>query len=227
MKNLKYITFAICSLFLLSACDKDTEGVSSLLHFELNGDETMLVTLNTSYEEPGFKITLDGADVSESVEIVQDVNADRVGLYTVQYIYTNMDGVKTVKERTVIVNDPSVTLDMAGSYVTATGTQRDYNGITAFQGQKITVNKIAPGFFSISDFLGGWYAQRAGYGAAYACSGYVQLQNNGTFELLSSSLLPWADTIDGITEGKYDAASGQVSWKTSYAGMAFTIVLNK
>lgn len=227
MKNLKYITLFICSLCFFCACDKETEGISSLLHFELNGDETMLVTLNTSYEEPGFKITLDGADVSESVEIKHDVDPNRVGLYTVQYIYTNMDGIKTVKERTVIVNDPTVTLDMAGSYITANGTQREYNGTTPFQGQKISIGKIAPGFFSISDFLGGWYAQRAGYGAAYACSGYVQLLNDGSFELLSSSLLPWADTIDGIIEGKYDATTGQVSWKTSYAGMGFTIVLNK
>ena len=75
MKQLKYIGWMICSLFFLVSCDKETEGMSKVLHFSLEGDETMLVTVGTSYNEPGYAITLDGEDVSGNVEIRGEVDA--------------------------------------------------------------------------------------------------------------------------------------------------------
>ena len=75
MKQLKYIGWMICSLFFLVSCDKETEGMSKVLHFSLEGDETMLVTVGTSYNEPGYAITLDGVDVSGNVEIRGEVDA--------------------------------------------------------------------------------------------------------------------------------------------------------
>ena len=110
MKQLKYIGWMICSLFFLVSCDKETEGMSKVLHFSLEGDETMLVTVGTSYNEPGYAITLDGVDVSGNVEIRGEVDARNVGLYYVAYIYTNDDGVQTRLNRTVIVCDPTVIL---------------------------------------------------------------------------------------------------------------------
>ena len=49
--------------------------MSKVLHFSLEGDETMLVTVGTSYNEPGYAITLDGVDVSGNVEIRGEVDA--------------------------------------------------------------------------------------------------------------------------------------------------------
>ena len=72
-RALKIITFVLLAVLLL-------EGMSKVLHFSLEGDETMLVTVGTSYNEPGYAITLDGVDVSGNVEIRGEVDARNVGL---------------------------------------------------------------------------------------------------------------------------------------------------
>lgn len=228
MKNIKYIGIFLCTLFFLTACEKETEGVSGIIHFELLGDQTLLVKLGTPFQEPGYKVIYRGEDVSKDVKVAGTIDANKVGLYNLAYSYANKDGVKTTRTREVIVADPSVTTDIAGNYITADGTFRLASGATEnYPGFKVSVTKIATGFFGISDFLGGYYAQKRGNGAAYACSGYIQLKNDNTITLLSSSILPWGDTLTGVTEGKYDPATGVVSWKAEYAGMFFTVVLNK
>lgn len=228
MKNMKYISMVLCALFFLTACEKETEGISGVMYFELLGAESMNVTLGTSYQEPGCKVLYRDQDVTKEVKVTGTVNAQVVGLYSLDYSYFNKDGVRASKKRTVIVADPNITTDIAGSYVTAAGTFR-LSGTTTvdYPGFNVTITKIAPGFFKISDFLGGYYAQRGAAGAAYACNGYVELKSNNTITLLSSSILPWGDTLTGITESKYNPATGVVSWKAEYAGMFFTVVLNK
>ncbi|WP_044264807.1 BT_2262 family domain-containing protein [Bacteroides timonensis] len=226
MKVMRYISILLCAVFLLTACEKETEGISGTMRFELLGEETMLVTLGTSFQDPGCKVIYRGQDVSADAEAIGTVDAQTVGLYSVQYVFANKDGVKTTKKRTVIVADPTVTVEIAGNYLTADGTFRlSGSTVTNFPGYKVRVSKIAPGFFEISDFLGGYYEQRAGYGAAYACKGYVQVKNDNSITLLSSSTLPWNDTLTSLTEGNYDPSTGAVSWKAGYAGMLFTIVL--
>ena len=166
MKNIRYISMFLCALFFFTACEKETEGISGILHFELLGEETMLVTLGTSYQEPGYKVVCWDQDVTSEVKVTGTVNAQKVGLYPLVYSYYNKDGVKTSKERTVIVADPTVTTNIAGNYVTVDGTERVTAAgvITKYPGFNVTITKIAPGFFLISDFLGGYYDQRAKYG---------------------------------------------------------------
>ena len=70
MKKINYISMFFCSLFLLMACEKETENTSSILHFELKGDARMLVSLGTSYEEPGYLVTYRNEDVSKNIQII-------------------------------------------------------------------------------------------------------------------------------------------------------------
>lgn len=217
------------SVLSFAACEKETEGVSNVnkLLFELKGEETMLVTLGTSYQEPGFNAQFNGVDDSKNVAVEGSVDAQTVGLYYVNYVHSNADKVQTALTRTVIVCDPTVETNIAGAYATASGTYRDYGGATTpFEGYKVNITKIAPGFFRISDFLGGYYHQRAGYGAAYACNGYVQLKNDNSLTLLSSSITPWGDTLTGVSEASYNPETGAVKWCAEYAGMLFYVVLN-
>ena len=107
MKKINYISMFFCSLFLLMACEKETENTSSILHFELKGDARMLVSLGTSYEEPGYLVTYRNEDVSKSVQVIGSVDVKTVGIYHLDYIYTNADGVKTTRSREIIVADPS------------------------------------------------------------------------------------------------------------------------
>lgn len=227
MKNIKYIGVFLCALFLFSACEKETEGISGTIYFELLGEETTLVTLGTSYQEAGYKVTYRGQEVTKEIEVSGTVDAQAVGLYPIEYSYVNQDGVKTTKVRTVIVSDPTVTVNIAGDYLTIDGTMV---GNTKYPGFKVTIKKIASGFFSVSDFFGGFYAQRAGYGAIAACSGYIQTKNDNTITFLSSSIIgAWGDTISGLSNTSYDPETGIISWGAVYpgAGATFTVVLNK
>lgn len=228
MKSFKYICLAVLSVLCFASCEKETEGASNAnkLLFELKGEETMQVTLGTSYQEPGFTVQFNGSDDSKNVAVEGSVDAQTVGLYYVNYVHSNKDGVRTVLSRTVIVCDPTVETDISGAYLTAPGTYRKSGTTeTPFEGFKVNITKIAPGFFKISDFLGGYYHQRAGYGAAYACNGYVQLKSDNTLVLLSSSILPWNDTLTGISDAFYDPETDAVEWCAEYAGMLFYVVL--
>ena len=229
MKSFKYICLAVLSVLSFASCEKETEGVSNVnkLLFELKGEETMLVTLGTSYQEPGFTALFNGLDDSKNVAVEGSVDAQTVGLYHVGYVHSNKDGVQTMLNRTVIVCDPTVEADISGAYLTAPGTCRKSGASEVpFEGFKVNISKIAPGFFKVSDFLGGYYHQRAGYGAAYACSGYVQLKSDNTLTLLSSSILPWGDTLTSVNEASCDLETGAVKWCAEYAGMLFYVVLN-
>lgn len=225
--NLLYIPILLISLSFFYSCEKETEGISSIIHFELIDGESYLQTLNNAYVEPGYKVTYGGVDVTNSVTIDGEVDGNRVGIYPIKYTIENADGVKTTRTRTVIVADPTVETDISGSYVTVQGTYRQAAAVTPYPGFNVTIKKIAPGFFEVSDFLGGYYEQRAKYGAPYACSGYVQLKEDNTLTLLTSSILPWQDTIEGIGDAKYNPEDGSVSWAAAYAGMTFNVVLNK
>ena len=67
---------------------------------------------------------LPSEDVSKSVQVIGSVDVKTVGIYHLDYIYTNADGVKTTRSREIIVADPSVKTDIFGKYIGIEGTQR-------------------------------------------------------------------------------------------------------
>ena len=228
MKRLKYLSLIAGALFVFSSCEKESEGLSNsnVLNFEIKGDETLLVPVGTTFTDPGFKILWNGEDVSEDVTVTQEVNSDVVGLYSVTYTFRNEQTGEEVRTRDVIVCDPAIEADMSGTYTTQNGTFRTGTGTDVpYPGFNVTVRKIAPGFFQISDFLGGYYDQRATYGKAYAGSGYVQLKSDNTFVLLSSYVPGWGDALSSLENGIYKPEDQSLSWTANYAGMIFNVVL--
>lgn len=234
MKKVIYSLLLFGSLIGLWGCDKTSEGTTSItyyVNFEMNGEETMLVPVGETFTDPGV-VALEGdEDVTASVTTESNVNANEVGLYSVSYSATNADGFSSSVKRTVIVYDPTVKTDASGAYtVDASVSYREMNGAKgAFKGDfSVTVDPVAPGIFYISDFLGGWYDQGAAYGASYAMKGYFKLNPDNTIEVLSSRIAGWGDSLDSMTDGKYDPENGQISWSVDYAGqMTFYIVMNK
>ena len=88
------------------------------------------------------------------------------------------------------------------------------------------VTKAAPGIFYVSDMMGGYYDQKAGYGSSYAMTGYFQLLADNSLVLLSSSVEGWGDSATGFKDGKYDPATGEISYVVNYAtSMDFVITL--
>ena len=234
MKKVIYSLLLFCGLFGLWGCEKTTEGLTKVtyyVNFELNGDDPMLVSMGSTFSDPGV-IAMEGEeDVTASVAVNSDVNADQIGLYSVSYSAANADGFSSSIKRTVIVYDPEITTDASGNYtVDSSVSYRNMSGEQVpFKGDfSVSVTLVAPGIFAVSDFLGGWYDQGAAYGSTYAMKGYFKLNADNTIEPLSSLVAGWGDSMDNMKDGKYDPETGQISWYIDYAGtMTFYVIMNK
>lgn len=214
------------------SCTKASEGLTRLTYYpaiEIIGGEEVTVPVGSSYVDAGCTATIGDEDVTSQVVTESNVNTNKIGLYSVSYSATNVDGFGKTVTRTVIVYDPNVTTDISGSKTLQAGSHRyrtDTGATTPFADYPITLTYVGPGIFYCNDFLGGWYEQRAGYGAAYACSGYISLNSDNTITMLSSSILPWGDTLDWMHDGVYDPVTGTTTWVVCYAGyMEFTVIL--
>ena len=255
MKILKYLAFSVLVAFSLTSCDKDTEGLTDITHyvdFTMLGDEFMIVPVGTEFVDPGCTGTLydkntgNTLDVTDQivVEGADEVDPNVMGFYYITYSAKGGDGYWSSVTRTVCVCDPTVTLDMEGTYNTNM-TESKYganrNPFSAYaasygytsQCTGIKYTKLAPGFYSCTDLLAGWYDQvrgfRANYGSNIGCmTGYVSLDNDGNISLISSHINAWGDSLDYIENATYDNATGTISYFASYAGVVvMDVVLNR
>ena len=196
---------------------------------EIQGDEFTILPIGTPYVDKGCKGTLLGEDCTSGIvtEGVEDVDYNTAGLYYVTYFYTNKDGYLTKAKRTVAVCDPSITTDIEGKYKVQSGSFRNIGSAQEeFAKYSVTITQAAPGLFYVSDFFGGFYDQGRGYGASTAMTGYIQLLADNTIKLLSSHVENWDDSLDSFENGKYDPATGEISFDAAYAGqMTFHIIL--
>jgi len=234
MKILYKYGLLIASVFFLFSCSKETEGISRItdyVEFQFKGDNPAIVQVGKPYEDAGVIATLDGKDVSSTVTVKSNVDYETMGMYTVEYTSVNTEGLKSRALRSVIVCNPGVTTDLSGTYTVADGTYRlnlASGAHTQYSGYPVTLAKVAPGFFSVSDFFGGYYEKRAKYGPAYAMKGYIALNEDNTIALVSSSVAGWGDSLDALNDGLYDPATGAVSWGAVYVGAySFNVILTK
>jgi hypothetical protein len=162
------------------------------------------------------------------------VDADAMGMYKIEYSAVNDIGLASRAVRDVIVCNPSVTTNLAGRYTTQEGTERltvASGALVPYPGYHATITYLAPGFFSINDFLGGYYAERTypqyGY-AVMGMSGHFALNEDNTITLIDSYIDAWGDALDSLDDASYDPATGEIKWKAAYAGsMVFNVILKK
>ncbi len=255
MKIFRYLAIGALMVLALNSCDKDTEGLTDTTYyvdFTMLGDEFMIVPVGTEFVDPGCTGTLydkntgNTNDVTNKIIVdgVEDIDTDVMGFYYVTYSAQGSDGYWSSVTRTVCVCDPSVTLDLEGTYNTDM-TESKYgaarNPFSAYaasygytsQCTGIKFTKMAPGFYYCNDLLAGWYDQvrgfRANYGSSLGCmTGYVSLDNDGNISLISSHINAWGDSLDYIDGGKYDDATGTISYFASYASVVvMDVVLHK
>lgn len=239
----KYIIYSflfITGLLGFVSCEKDTSMDDSRLTyyvaFELKGDAEMLVPVNTPFVDPGVKATLRGVDVNNKVEVNGSVDTNTIGLYNVTYSAVNADGFTTSISRKVFVCNPAVTTDISGKYTSVAGTHRvtlSSGAITNFSGFDVEIKKLAPGFFTVSDFFAGYYFPRLtpsnpAYTSIYVMTGYIKLNEDNTIGLLSSHINSWGDSLDALSNASYNPTTKSLYWEATYAG-AYTwyIMLNK
>ncbi len=250
MKNIYKIGLFVVGLFLCTAChDITTADVSKVTYyvtFELDGGDQYLLPVGTPYTEPGVKAFENGVDVSTKMTIsgTEDVDPDKIGLYTITYSAVNVDGFSNSATRTVFVYDPTVTTDISGDYsVDATISKRvqlsnskiikysdmpSIYGAGDFSSYIVKLEQVVPGIFSVTDLFGGYYAEGRGLSTPYEMKGYVSLTPDNRLELCSSHVDSWGDSLDEMKDGVFDPATGIVKWSSIYAGAySFDVVLNK
>ena len=227
MRNIFKITLGcLATLFVLASCSDVEDGHVKVTHYAvfdvlgLNEDGITTVAVGSTFTDPGV-VCMEGTnDITSTVKVESDVDASKAGVYSVTYSAVNVDGFSSSATRTVIVYDPSATdRDISGDYTVAGESYRivkTTGAKTAFSGQDVTISKLAPGIYSISDFLGGYYDQRAGYGSSYAMNGYFQLNNDNTITALYAHVKGWNDDAENIV-ASYDEATGKIVSEVEYA----------
>ncbi len=237
MKKIYLFGLLLAGVLLgLTSCNDDNDELtdSRLTYYadlQLQGDEFMLVPIGSNFVDPGCTGTLAGEDITDKIVIegADEVDPNSPGFYYITYSAVGSDGYPASVERTVCVYDPSVTTDMSGDYTVQEGSFRYWfsSGATVpFSGYPVAIEKIVPGIFSITDMMGGYYDQRAGYGPRYAMGGYLQLTNDNEIFALSAIVPGWGDSYDDFYNGSYDPETQTVTFDLDYAGsMQFHIIL--
>lgn len=207
--------FALAAFVLVgfSSCDYDGKDDSYVTHYvsiSLNEGDSYSVPVGSKFVDPGYTATEGTEDVTSTVKVSGNVDASKVGVYTLTYSADNKDGFAASVSRSVYVYDPEVTNNISGTYkITDTsGSQSVFDRYSVI-GNSVTLTEIAPGLYSISDYWGGLYAVTIGYGNAYACKGYFALDKNNQITGISCSNL-WSLPMTSVT-GEYDSETGKVS----------------
>lgn len=228
MKKIIYsVLMGLTLLFYTTSCEKEVKDLSKVTYFvelQLKGEKQMWIELNSTFNDPGFTATENDEDVSSKVEVSGSVETDKVGYYVLNYTVANTDGFTTSASREVFVYDNSVTDDYSGTYV-VTGTRTYQGADDSFSGYTVEVTKIQPGFYVISDFLGGYYSQGRGYGESYNLSGYASIDSEKQLTGLYSYIPGWGDSASSIV-GSVDN-NGVINMIVEYAGMKFVYTLTK
>ncbi len=237
MKKIYLFGLLLAGVLLgLTSCNDDNDELtdSRLTYYadlQLQGDEFMLVPIGSNFVDPGCTGTLAGEDITDKIVIegADEVDPNSPGFYYITYSAVGSDGYPASVERTVCVYDPSVATDITGEYIVQEGSYRYWfsSGATVpFSGYPVTIERVVPGIFSISDMMGGYYDVRAGYGPRYAMNGYLQLTGDNEIFALSAVVPGWGDSYDDLYDGSYDPETQTVTFDMDYAGsMQFHIIL--
>lgn len=228
-KYISILALAMLSTVAFTSCDKDTEGFTSITYYPvltMEGPVYDMATAGQPYSDPGCTAILNGEDVTGEIAVVTSMNlqSPEPGYYPINYKVVNADGFSASATRYVLVSDAN---DKASGYYTVNNdSYRDYNGTIYYGGYMLRVVGDGNGNYEISDLLGGWYDYRAGYGSAYALVGNVTIDADGNIELVDSFLEGWGDSANSLSDGKFDASTGKISWSVSYTDYPFIFVVN-
>lgn len=238
MKTIHYI-FVAALLFLTYSCERDltSEGVSKTTNYvtyDLTGGATLSIAKGHAFVDPGYKGLEGTKDVTSTVKVEGSVDGMTVGMYTLVYSAVNSDGFSSSTERTVFIYDPTAPpTDLTGDYLAGVIRTAPDKPMATYSGLKVSIKKLAPGFFYVSDFIGGFYAQGRNYlnlnGPGYELEGYMQLNVDNTLTLVSSHSSAWGDSLNEFTNGVYDPATLGLSWDAFYTttNYDFKVTLEK
>lgn len=227
----------IASLFMLSVlfvgCEKDitTEDISKTTYYvtfsfddtkgvDQLGNQMLIIEKGTSYSVNENFTAMEGEeDVSGEAQIDGTVDGNTPGYYQVVYSAVNADGYSAGASKGVFVSDPDIATDLEGSY--SADIVRSPSGGPYF-GSPASIVKITDGLFFMDRMLGSYYYDGVGYSAfgSYFVHGFIRLHADNTISHQASLSPAWQDTLEGegMINGKYDPATGVITFSSLYAG---------
>ena len=233
MKKNLIIILSVALTLLAAGCKKvTTEGVTRVTYYPtitLEGPTYVTIDLGSSFTDPGFTATMNDEDISSQVEVTDNIDSSKPGLYTVKYSFTNPDGIPASATRYVVVAPAGD--KVTGHYMVQQGTNR-VDAEAYYSGYDVLIlpyeekGTIYPGIFNVSDLLGGWYDKRAGYGVNYRAVGIIQVSGSSV-SLLAGQIAGWPTYPLSMTGGEWNEATGIMTYTLGFAGMPFYVILKK
>ena len=230
-KNILLIAALALLTLGFTSCEKQSAGLTRITYYadiQLEGDDYMVIAKGSTFEDPGYSATMAGKDVTKDVVVESNVDTSKSGVYSIVYTMVNEDGFASSDTRTVVVLDLADPIE--GFWAVTPTSFREYNGKQVAYGAPFEILIIGKGngVYSVDDLFAGWYAQRAGYGSNYAMVGTIEIADDGSITLLKSKVAGWGDSLNDLTDGKYDADNKQITYKAIYVEtMVFDVTLSK
>lgn len=219
---------------LLLGCEKDitTEDMSRITNYvtfsfddtnstDQLGNQKLIIEKGTSYDITQNYTAFEGdQDVRDKTQIDGTLDSNTPGYYPITYSAVNADGYAAGVTKGIFVSNSDVTTDISGSY--SATVYRTPTGNTYTEGFPVTIAKVSNGNFYVNRLLGSYYYDGFGYSAfgSYFVHGFVTLNEDNTITYGDSYSPAWQDKLEGegIVDGKYDPATGVITFGALYAG---------
>ncbi len=222
-KFLIYITVAAS----LVACNNDleTEGISRTTYFPefvVEGEDLYIVDDAASYSEPGITVLEQGEPIDFTTTYTgryTGYTGTTIGTaddqYTVTYDAVNRDGFAASTSRTVVVTPTGdFSTSIAGAYLAESVR---ISG-EAYEDVLVMVIETAPGVFTVTDALGGFYSDGRGLGDDYLVPGLEITVND-----LSTNDFTYTTDVERIADGaamevselSIDTANKTITFRTT------------
>lgn len=209
------------------SCEKTTEGVTGITYYpviELNGG-TEVIYVGETYEDPGYTAVMNGEDITDQVTVADNIDNTTVGTYSVVYSAVNEQGFSASASRTVyVVAEAGVENLYVGRMTTPKG--------AVLSGGTHLVTDNGDGTYTLDDVMGGYYCWYTYPG--YDAMGY-DFFAEVDFTLDADGVMTQVGEVGGwyfaadvklfIIDGQYDAATGVITFNTSYNGSTLNVVL--
>lgn len=272
MKKIILSTLLAGTVLSFSSCSDSDQAEPWIQWYPLitlEGDASCQVEVGSDWTLPGFSAvnTLTGEDATSAVKVliydvingeyVSDISLDGPGMYTVYYMSDGSE-VATYPSvevtRAVYVYDPTVTTDIAGTWMVDVNNSRrvrysgsnagqnytfqevaDANGNDISDGIPVVISKVLPGFFYVDDIEAGLVTMLYGYAAAYPSlnfqmHAYISMNAEGELTFLTGTFgYSYWQSYYEVTgfEGSYDEETGTISYTADlgYYGFYLDVVL--
>ena len=133
MKNKVLLIGGIIIFILLIGIMGTYFWIKNSFSLELVGGKQININVGTNYEEPGYKATYLGNDLTDEVKLESNIDTTKVGEYEIKYILNKLFVSKTITRKVIVEDNESPVISLNGSSKITLKIGESYNesGVTA------------------------------------------------------------------------------------------------